>query len=842
MSAPVTEGGTRAPGEEPVPDGGSVPASSRVDAARRLARKVLRDARDKNKWRKIVRVRLWMPVALQLLLIVVVATYTTSRFPGFLSASNLRSILVLAIPLALVAMAQTHALLVGYLDLSVGAMISLGVVLASFLITAGATTTQVLMGVGAVLLCGLAVGLVNAGLVRGVKIPSIIATLAMLSILDGISLSLRGTPGGTIDRDFTGFLLTSVGPVPVALVLVVVGAIALDLWLHGTGSGLQLRATGFDDRSAKRSGVRTNWVRVRALVLSAVLATVASFFVMARTGIGNAQIGASYTLNSITAAVLGGAALTGGRATFVGAVVASGLLALIISALPFLGLSTEHGLMIIGVLVLVGIALFQVGDLKELAKRNYKRARRLVIGSRSGAGVELPELYPSDVDLRVVPTGRRLIQGGIVLSLDPGIGDLPQGDVLVEGERIVEVAPSLSASDAEVIDASGTIVMPGFVDTHRHIWEGILRNIGTDVPLEGRTSYISFVLHKLAPAFRPEDAYVGNLLSALGAIDAGITTLLDWSHIQGSPDHTDAVIQALEDSRMRAVFAYGFPWWGKWEERQPSWFVRAATEHFSTRDQLLTLALAAPGPEFTDFEITRDHWKLARETGARITTHVGVGSYGQDGKVQEFGEAGLLGSDTTYIHCTTLNDTEIQMIVDTGGTVSIACPVEMMMGHGMPPIQRFYDRGLPPSLSVDVETNVPSDMFTQMRSVLALQRSQAFAAGKTPVTPREVLLWATVEGARANGLEDRVGTLTPGKQADIVMLRVDRLNVTPLNDPAAAVVTGMHTGNVDTVMVAGRVLKRDGKLLDIDWSAMRRAAAEARDFVIARSGFRLPRI
>ncbi len=140
------------------------------------------------------------------------------------------------------------------------------------------------------------------------------------------------------------------------------------------------------------------------------------------------------------------------------------------------------------------------------------------------------------------------------------------------------------------------IVMPGFVDSHRHIWEGVLRNIGTDVPLEGRSSYISHVLHKLAPAFRPEDAYMGNLLSALGAIDAGITTLLDWSHIQGSPEHTDAVIQALEDSGMRAVFGYGFPWWGKWEERQPSWFVRAATEHFSSQDQMLTLALAAPGP------------------------------------------------------------------------------------------------------------------------------------------------------------------------------------------------------------------------------------------------------
>ena len=148
---------------------------------------------------------------------------------------------------------------------------------------------------------------------------------------------------------------------------------------------------------------------------------------------------------------------------------------------------------------------------------------------------------------------------------------------------------------------------------------------------------------------------------------------------------------------------------------------------------MLTLALAAPGPEFTDFEVTRDHWKLARETGARITTHVGVGSYGQDAKLQEMGEAGLLGPDTTYIHCTTLNDTEIQMIVDTGGTVSLASPVEMMMGHGMPPIQKFLDRGLRPSLSVDVETNVPSDMFNQMRSVLALQRASATAAGKSPL-------------------------------------------------------------------------------------------------------------
>jgi cytosine/adenosine deaminase-related metal-dependent hydrolase/ribose/xylose/arabinose/galactoside ABC-type transport system permease subunit len=816
--------------------------STRVDRARQVTRKVVRDARDKNKWRKIVRVRLWMPVALQIVLLGGLLLYTNSQFPGFINATNVNQILILALPLIVATFAQTHALLVGYIDLSVGAMISLGVVIASFLIGADATTGQILLGIGAVLGCGAAIGLINAGLIRGVKIPSIVATLATLSILDGISLTMRPTAQGIINARFVSVLKTSVGPIPVAFILVVIGAALLDIWLHASGSGLQLRAVGFDERSAKRSGIRTNWVRVRALVLSAVLAAIASIFVMARSPIGNPQVGSTFALNSITAAVLGGASLAGGRATFIGATVAALLLALIITVLPYLGLSPDDGPMIIGILVLAGILLFQVGDLKELVKRNYKRARRLLIGSRRPAEATMPIFYPPGTDFRVAPSGRKLIQGGTILSLDPNIGDFAVGDVLIEGDRILKVGPALSNGEAELIDASGMIVMPGFVDTHRHIWEGLLRNIGTDVPLEGRTSYISFVLHKLAPAFRPEDAYVGDLVSALGAIDAGITTLLDWSHIQASPAHTDAVVQALEDSGLRAVFAYGFPWWGKWEERQPSWFVRAATEHFSTKDQMLTLALAAPGPEFTDFEITRDHWKLAREAGARISTHVGVGTYGQAAKLQEMGAAGLLGPDTTYIHCTTLNDTEIQMIVDTGGTVSLASPVEMMMGHGMPPIQKFLDRGLRPSLSIDVETNVPADMFNQMRSILTLQRGLASVGGEKPVPAREVLSYATIEGARANGLDSKIGTLTPGKQADLIMLRTDRMNVTPLNDPTTAVVVGMDTGNVDTVIIAGRVMKRHGKLLHVDWPALRRQTLASRDYVIEKSGFKLPKI
>lgn len=444
---------------------------------------------------------------------------------------------------------------------------------------------------------------------------------------------------------------------------------------------------------------------------------------------------------------------------------------------------------------------------------------------------------------------RTLLKGGCVLSLDPAVGNFHQADVLIEDTKIAAVGPNINADDAEVIDASNTIVMPGFIDSHRHLWEGILRNIGVDVPLEGEVSYLAFVLNTLAPAYRPEDVYIGNLVSTLGAIDAGITTILDWSHIQASPEHTDAAIRALQESGMRAVFAYGPVWYEALRPEYPDWFRRAAKQYFSSKDQLLTLALAPHGPEFCPLEGCMSDWTLAREVDARITVHVGVGTFGKHDNVGAAGRAGLFGPDTTFIHCTTLNDDEIQVIVDTGGTVSLACPVEMMMGHGMPPTQRFLDRGLRPSLSVDVETNVPNDMFTQMRSVISLQRVVLFdqkLAGKEDLPPfltaRDVLEFATIEGARANGLDHKVGTLTPGKEADIIMLRTDRPNVFPINDPIGAVVWGMDTGNVDSVFVAGKALKRNGQLLNVDLNRVRKMAYESRDYVVGKSGFKLPSI
>ncbi len=444
---------------------------------------------------------------------------------------------------------------------------------------------------------------------------------------------------------------------------------------------------------------------------------------------------------------------------------------------------------------------------------------------------------------------RTLLKNGCVLTIDRKIGNFPKADVLIEGSKIAAVGPNLSAADAEVIDAANTIVMPGFIDTHRHLWEGILRNIGTDIPLEGERSYLVFVLNTLAPAYRAEDVYAGNLVSTLGLIDAGVTTILDWSHIQAGPEHTDAAIKALQESGLRAVFAYGPVWYEAPKPEHPAWFKRAAKQYFSSQDQLLTLGWAGFGPEFASVEANQADWKLAREMGARITVHVGVGTFGQHGKVAEVGRTKLYGPDTTFIHCTTLNDEEIQMIADSGATVSLASPVEMMMGHGMVPIQRFLDRGVRPSLSVDVETNVPNDMFTQMRSIIALQHALLFEkklAGKGDLPPflttRDVIEFATIEGARANGLADRTGSLTPGKEADVITLRTDKPNIFPINDPIGAVVWGMDTSNVDSVWVAGKALKRNGQLLGVDLNRIRKVAYESRDYVINKSGFKLPTI
>ncbi len=436
-----------------------------------------------------------------------------------------------------------------------------------------------------------------------------------------------------------------------------------------------------------------------------------------------------------------------------------------------------------------------------------------------------------------------LIKGGCVLSLDKDIGDFEKADVLVEGKKITAVKPNISAPNAQVIDSSKCVVMPGFVDTHRHMWEGFLRN---SLPDGSLLDYINLIQKKFGANYIPEDAYIANLLSTLGCIDVGVTTVLDWSHIQNSPEHTDAAIKGLQESGVRSVFAYGYPQTasGNWKDapkqKYPGDIARLRKQYFSSDDQLTTLFLASPGGAPQDVV---NIWKAARDVGAPITIHVGVGEFGKSAFLEKVHAIEPLRSDTTYVHACTLNDTEWKLIKDSGGTVSMASYVEKLMGHGNPPIQKVIDLGIRPSLSVDVETSVPNDFFNQMRSIFTQQKNEVWerklSGDKNPpkfLTVREVLEFATVEGARANHLEKKVGSLTPGKEADIILLRHDMLNVMPMNNAVGAVVTSMGPQNVDTVLIAGKVMKRGGKLVGVDMARLERLGAEAKARVYKAAG------
>jgi len=316
-----------------------------------------------------------------------------------------------------------------------------------------------------------------------------------------------------------------------------------------------------------------------------------------------------------------------------------------------------------------------------------------------GAQRDAGAVGPASIDPASIGDGPVLLRGGCVLSLDPAVGDFETADVLIDGGRISAVGPDLDApSDVTLVDASEMVVMPGFVDTHRHMWQGAIRN---SLPNGLIGDYISDILGTMRPLYRPDDVYIGDLVSALGAINAGVTTVLDWSHIGNSPEHTDAAIGGLRESGVRAVYAFGSGVAGP-QNGFPEDIRRLRREHFSSDDQLLTLAMAT-GVSAVD-------WTLARDVGAPVTLHLA-------GPNQLRSVADAMGPDVTYIHCNDLDEASWTMIADSGGHVSISTPVEMEMGLGVPPIQEALDHGLRPSLSVDVETEVPGDLFTQMRSV-----------------------------------------------------------------------------------------------------------------------------
>ena len=465
----------------------------------------------------------------------------------------------------------------------------------------------------------------------------------------------------------------------------------------------------------------------------------------------------------------------------------------------------------------------------------------------AAAGLSLFSARPAAAADDEVPrdSGRRgrryVIRGGHVMSMDPRVGDFAEADVLVEGSKIAAVRPNLPVSGAAVIDARGRIVMPGFVDTHHHQFETALRSFLADGLLfndgkpHGAINYFDFILGRFAPVYRPRDVYINELFGSLSQIDAGVTTVHDISQIHHSPEHSDAAIEGVAAAGRRAVFGYFESAGNVTGNQYPTDARRIKKQYFSSDDQLMTMIMGGeiylPG-----FEAA---WTIGRALRIPVAAHI-VGSFGMGPAFDALAAANQFGPDNLFIHMTGMSDMSWQKVKDAGAGVSLAVPIEMVMRHGLPPILKALSLNIQPSLSVDVECTLTADMFTQMRTAMALQRAlvneMALESGNPSdlpelLTTRDVLRFATVEGAKDLKLDRKIGTLTPGKEADIILLNAEAINVAPLNVVPGAVVSLMERSNVETVIVAGKVLKWKGQLVDADLHRLRRQLESSRDYL-----------
>jgi cytosine/adenosine deaminase-related metal-dependent hydrolase len=378
-----------------------------------------------------------------------------------------------------------------------------------------------------------------------------------------------------------------------------------------------------------------------------------------------------------------------------------------------------------------------------------------------------------------------------------------QADVLVDDGRVAEVGLGLRARDADVMDAADTIVMPGFVDTHRHAWTSLFRNLG-----RGDRSLVDH--------YAADDVYAATLVGALGAVEAGITTLVDWADLPADAACAEAALQAHADAGLRTVFVHVAGSAADGTRAGPADQTLARLAEAAGPATTIAFGSGAVGPSDLDRE-TGD-WSSARAAGLHVHAH-DASPTPSTGAVAEMGRRGLLGADVTLVHRNALDDADLQAVVASGASVSLSPAAQMAGGLGSPPLQELIDRHVRPGLAVDDERIAPGDLFAQMRATISLQHATAFdrkLAGKAGVprlmSTRDVIRYATVDGARAAGVGAITGSLEPGKRADLIVLRTDRPNVFPINDPIGAVVWGMDTSNVDAVLVDGRVLMRDGVL------------------------------
>lgn len=421
---------------------------------------------------------------------------------------------------------------------------------------------------------------------------------------------------------------------------------------------------------------------------------------------------------------------------------------------------------------------------------------------------------------------RTLVQCGWIVSLDDSIGDRGAEDILIEDDRIVAIGRDLGPAD-KVIDARDMIAIPGMVDAHLHSWETGLKAIGCDWR---QGEYLRDVFAGLSTWFGPEDNYIATLAAGLSRIDAGVTTLLDYCHNIRSTEQAERSVDALVDSGIRAVFALGTGVYrpdqnppGPLAKRMlPRDRVAAIRNRLSDDEALVTLCLAVPGPHWAEEETIRANLVLTRDFGLRSSSHATMRKDRElmpDG-YRRLATEGSIGADHNIVHANYLPDDELKLLLDAGVTVTSSVQTEVR-GYGLAPaVSRVWDFGYMPSLGVDVEPKVSGSMFAEMQLALAYvlnERVREDIARPRPaparaVTARDALRWATIGGAEALGIGHRVGTLSPGKQADIVLLRATDLNLWPVHNPVFSAVEFAHPGNVDTVLVAGRVVKRGGQL------------------------------
>jgi cytosine/adenosine deaminase-related metal-dependent hydrolase len=526
----------------------------------------------------------------------------------------------------------------------------------------------------------------------------------------------------------------------------------------------------------------------------------------------------------------------------------------------------------------------------QLGRRDFLKASTATAAAAAGMGLFAARPAAAQDDDGPEDTGKRgrryVIRGGHVMTMDPTMpnkGEFLNADVLVEGKKIVAVGPNLHAGGAAEIDARGKIVMPGFVDTHHHqawtairssIPDSILIDDGSGTPSAAQ-NYFGNVLLTFAPVYRPEDVYISELFGGLAQLDNGVTTVHDVSQIHHSPDHSDAAIKALFDTGRRAAFGFfesaGANILGTNPDNQyPQDATRIQKRWFSSSDQLVHMIMG--GEVYLGDPSTVASWTLGRRLGLQVAAHVlspfGIRSIldrlaGLNGGFPD-GQGGFIDirSDNLFIHMTGMSDTAWNVVKDKGAQVSIAFPVEMNMRHGIPPIHKMQSLQMEPSLSTDVETNMTADFFTQMRSAMTMQRMvvnqevlnsgdfTTFVGGVSPgsawpplppgtlplLNVRDALRYATINGAKHLKLDHKTGSLTPGKEADIIILDATHINVFPVNHVPGAVVQLMERSNVETVIVAGKVRKWKGNLLDVNLGRLRRELENSRDFIFSKAG------